>query len=351
MNDDIERILADTGHRWRDRTGPKERPDPGLFAGDRGPHRRHARLLALAAAAAVVAIVAGVIGVNHAWNRSSPASVPPSTIVRNGDTVAASGRVVVSPDGSAKFCSQIPWTTYYYMSPHAVTTNQDPGPDPGCLPPIALRNVDPGKLAKTSSANGVVTGNAHIEGVWQDNTIIVTHQEPEPKSTIEGPQAPSTPCPAPVGGWSPNNDPDQRKALQNYLAAHPDAYSGDWVSVSNAPTSSGTSPSDDTTQVVVVGAVGDLTAARKILTAIYPGNLCVIKAASSASRLEKAREFLRRELQFGAPSISLAPAGQNRLCVYLIVPVIDRSTWRLIEQAGGSNVVSVNPLIQKIGSR
>jgi hypothetical protein len=339
MNDEIERLLTEAGKSWR-----RHRPDPAaptaaLFADSR-PSRGRARLVALAAAAAVVVIAGGVIGLKGWWDGSAPpATVPDSVVVHDGDTVSGTGKVVIAPDGAARFCPT------FSLS---LTGKTD------CSDGVPVTNVASARLDNVSRDNGTTTGYAWLEGTWRDRTITVTRQEgfqshPDPALPI----SPPTPCGPPAGGWTSGLDLGQRTALINYVEAHPDDYSGVWdtLPVSADPNDPDSQDRNMDIHATVVGVVGDIDAARDKLAAVYTGNLCVISAPHSRAELLKAQEVFDTRTPYGLETddLDIDPwkSDPNRVYVSLTVIVLDGPMRDLINQAGGPELVSVRPWLRK----
>jgi hypothetical protein len=80
--------------------------------------------------------------------------------------------------------------------------------------------------------------------------------------------------------------------VQEYVQSRPAVFSGLWLAYPEPPPASPpptTNPNSIGTQVVVVGTVGDVDAARTALRQLWSGNLCVVSARHSRAERDAAQ--------------------------------------------------------------
>lgn len=124
------------------------------------------------------------------------------------------------------------------------------------------------------------TGGTTLRGRWHAGGLSDIEQlpyAPSPAGELgDGPVLPdSPPCPAPPGGWRAGEDTGSDDRIRDHLRAHPDRFAEPFA------THSGNA------RILVVEVVrGDIERARTELTAIDPGNLCVVAAPGGRSIAE-----------------------------------------------------------------
>lgn len=159
---------------------------------------------------------------------ASPTESPPA-VLRDGDRVTATGRVVQVPGSPVRLC--------------APETRADVGYEPGMEPPPAmcergldLEGADPSTLTDHRKKAGAAEGRARIVGVLQGDTVQVEQQSPPRREERQDRAFEEVRCPAPQGGWprdpsilrGPGYEPEgdanmnrERPALDAYRAKHP----------------------------------------------------------------------------------------------------------------------------------
>jgi hypothetical protein len=297
MND-IEQRLADAGAAWRATQPPPPAPDV-----DRLDVRTPNRWPVLAAAAAVVAVLAGTALALGRPDRpvlpaASPAVPSPTAsrplsaeelVLRDGDTVEASGVVIADDGGPVYFCSWLPTAA---GGSAAVLRAGDPGRETNqCRDGVPATGVDLGGLSRPERNDGGITGTAWLRGVWRGGVLHVTEQATKGGQGYES-EIPDvlrhTPCAPPAGGW--RGPADHR--LGDYVDARPDQFYGVGV---NRPEGY-----RDGTEVSVVGvAKGDLAAVQKDLRARFGSNICTVRVLYSARELAPVREAAVQLMQGG----------------------------------------------------
>jgi hypothetical protein len=133
-------------------------------------------------------------------------------VLRDGDTVRASGRVV-AVDGATWFDPPLPVPAILYAP------GRQPPPRPTGLGVPAV-GVDLARLDRRREKQGAVEGWATLAGIWQQERLLVSEQGPPTASVFEGPAWRRPPCPEPAGGW-PEGDVDENLEVPAELdAAH-----------------------------------------------------------------------------------------------------------------------------------
>lgn len=161
-------------------------------------------------------------------------AAPASQVVRDGDRVTASGRVVQVPGSEPRFCAPESIAGVGYAP------GQEPPPQ-RCALGVDLVGVDLATLAERREKQGAVEGRATLTGTYDDGVLTVEQQSPPPPPQTVGPpfEAQDPPCPDPEGGWprdasilrGPGYEPEgdanmeaERPALDAHRAAHPEQY-------------------------------------------------------------------------------------------------------------------------------
>jgi hypothetical protein len=286
VTDPIDDMLTDAGRQWR--AGQPEPPEPDTARWSARPSRSR-RFLPVLAAAAVTVAVAGTAVVLASRpdrtgdpNRTYPGLTDPvaaaaaeTLVVRDGDTVQASGDVLSLPGEPVRFCAPAP-----------IPLSGGGGPEATCRFSVPVTGVDLAALTNATSRNGVREGSAQLTGVWRSGTLTVTRQEPLEIRTPESPAPETAPCAAPRNGWLPNpepsgGDPHLTEAFVDYLERqHPEKFRPRRM----------VHPGD--AQVLVIEVVeGDVDQARHDLEQRYTGNLCVLDALGRPSLADQRRIF------------------------------------------------------------
>ncbi len=177
------------------------------------------------------------------------------TVLRDGDAVAADGRVAAGADG-------------WWLAPTLPVPVG--GSDAGVRPRfgVRLRGVDVGSAPRV-----------RVVGVWQDEAVHVRELlRLPPAAGPDGVRLPTRPpCPPPTGGWPTGDDP---------LPAPPaDLLAG------GAVTSMAVFRPAARQLVAVVAAV-DPEAVAPVLTALYGDRLCLVRSRYTAHQIRAARRAL-----------------------------------------------------------
>ncbi|PPK69189.1 hypothetical protein V5P93_001567 [Actinokineospora auranticolor] len=277
MGDPVDEMLREAGREWREAQPPPPEVDLERF----GVERRW-RVGAVAAAVVVISVGAVVLwpsGSPSGGSASNPAAeepfvtispaapAPRAEVVRDGDTVEATGYARILPGVPARFCAIAP-----------VPGGSAPETQP-CHFGVPVTGLDPATEH---------WANLTLRGVWRDGGLTVTSQSAAKLSEQDpfGPLERGVPCPAPPGDWQAG--PMDETAVREYLSQHPEQFH---------PLRLGMTPAQTGTprflQVLVVEVVnGDPRAARRELRARYTGNLCTVVAPgrSTIADQERARQ-------------------------------------------------------------
>ena len=283
--DEIDDLLTRAGARWRaDQEAPPEPDLEYMLSGGRKPRRWVPAL----AAASVAVVAAGIIAVlpNHQDQPQSPSqSIAQGNhqpndeqLVKPGDKVRVSGRIVAVPGKLPVFCLPLPETLIGYLP------GKEPAPNCPDDAAVKLKGLKLDQIGGLTTTKGVSVGHATVTGIWRDGAIDVQAQsptvEPEPSDL------PKLPCAAPAGGWPSKPSNIASAAVKAFLAANaaqaygPVAYYPNGTS-RNAPV------------VMMVGvAHGDVAAFRAAFEKVYRGNLCVTPVLMSNADSDRVRTEL-----------------------------------------------------------
>ncbi|MFI5697158.1 hypothetical protein ACIA58_35205 [Kribbella sp. NPDC051586] len=303
--DEIDDLLTRAGARWRaDQDAPPEPDLEYMLTGGRKPRRWVPAL----AAASVAVIAAGVIAVLP--NQKEPASDPQQSfaqgnhepndelLVRPGDKVQVSGRIIAVPGKTPVFCAPLAVAAIGYP----------PGkePTPSCSDEFAveLNGLDLGQITGMTTIKGVRTGSATVSGLWRDGAIDVQQQSAPITPAPTG--LPKLPCAAPAGGWPSKPVNLTSPAVKAFLAANAGQVYGPTTYYPN-----GTSRNAPVVMMLGV-AHGDAAAIRAAFEKVYSGNLCVSPVLMSNADSERVGAELdkivpKRDLgvyQFGGAGMS-----------------------------------------------
>lgn len=181
------------------------------------------RVGVLGSALVLLLVASGCAG-NAAVKAHSSASSAPTRpapddyaalVLRDGDTVSASGRVVSVPGRPVRFCAPVPESSIGYAPGH------DPAPA-YCGSGVDVQGVELSTLADRRQKAGAIEGQAQLTGTYAGGTLTVSRQSAPvnpPGRTI--PDQP--PCAAPAGGW-PRGAAGENidvTAASRYQARHP----------------------------------------------------------------------------------------------------------------------------------
>ncbi|WP_405068618.1 hypothetical protein OG558_01645 [Kribbella sp. NBC_01510] len=282
--DEVDDLLTRAGARWRaDQPSPPEPDLDHILGGGRRP-RRWVPALAAASVAAIAAAALTVLpdggkqpappnGTSQSFAQGNKAPYD-DLLVRDGDQVTATGRVIVAPGREPVFCARLPMTDIGF------TGGKEPAPT--CEPQYAvtLKDLDPARLADAKTIEGVRIGYAVLIGTWTGRTIDVRDQT-VPTHSPTAPQIPpdQVPCPAPAGGWktAPNNY--DKVAISRFLETRQDQATDPRVQYPK-----GQGPGAP--EVYTIGvAHGDLATFRNAFEKVYGGNLCVHQVKFSEAEL------------------------------------------------------------------
>lgn len=384
--DDIDRLLRESGERWRSKPLPLPSVDDAMFV-DRPQLALSAvarRWLSAAAAFAVLALVVAVALATVLPHQTGPGAAlsptattstaspiaatsppssdtpiatltpsaaqstprtsatplesnapmpPPPAIVRDGDTVVAYGNLFETATPSQAFLCR--WADGF-------------APDIGCLGSVVVtvRGVDVRELPGTEADPSVpelpagtwVSTYIRVEGVWRGEAIEATHVErAERPSTRELLALPDVPCARPPDGWAgyppdPGLVDQADAALRSEVSEHPDEYAG----ISFAVT---TDEEGRISELVrVVGTLVDVESVSPKLHSIYPFNLCIVRVEHSSSELQEIADDL---FAFNRDWEILIDTSVGRVGVY--VPVFDQGAADAV--APYSSTVLIRPVV------
>lgn len=156
--------------------------------------RGRAWLPAALASGAVLLVTAGIVvaldrpgglPAGSGPSRSAPAGLD-QLLVRDGDTVTASGTVVAAPGRTPRFCAP---------APEAAVGSAGPEQPPSCSLGVDLVGVDLDRLSDPKAFRGTRWGRAGITGRYTAGAVRVTSQGP-PAATRTRLRAHSTHRPA-----------------------------------------------------------------------------------------------------------------------------------------------------------
>ncbi|HST66532.1 MAG TPA: hypothetical protein VLM05_15210 [Mycobacteriales bacterium] len=306
-----------------------------------------------AAAAAVILIGAGSVlvlrrdgGGPAAAPDPAPAADPTPTLeqlrVRDGDTVTASGTVVVAPGKPARFCAPAPTAAIGQVGPEQ---------PPDCTLGVDLVGADAARLTGVKTFRDTRWGEAGITGRYSGGTVTVAAQGapvsvPGPVSSLPT----GTPCPAPTGGWHPGPvDQAALNALTTFVQGHPDAYGEIVMTYPDGPPSGPTDAPGygEETEVLMVTTVLPPADAERELRARFPGNLCVRPAVGSRAatdavwkRVQFERDWRRHGAYTGGPDYLT-----GRVRVSLVV--LDDAAYRWLSGAGAP-IVDADPWLRPV---
>lgn len=240
----------------------------------RSRRRRRVAGAGLASVAVVAVTATGVLLPDVGAHRQPPRRLTSASgpIVRDGDLVSASGRVVAIPGRHVRFCT--PAIAYALIEPPPAPAYCDLGVD--------VTGVDLGALSRRREQGGAIEGYARLIGTYRAGTVRVTRQEALADERPSDPPSDSVPCAAPAGGWprGPHWENLDTSAVSAYQALHPD----DIVTVALFRPS--------VAQVVLTIAAQDPQRVSTTLRPAYGARLCVVAARYSAAEVGTAMDAL-----------------------------------------------------------
>lgn len=213
-----------------------------------------------------------------------------SLVLRDGDRVAASGKVVALSGRHTRFCAPI-----------ATGTEINGGGIQYCDLGIDVTGVDLSSLTDRRAESGNVEGEARLTGIYRNGTIVVTSQGPPLRPPVNG-ELPMPPCSPPAGGWPQNAGSGNldEHAVQAYERNHPHTV----MDISLLHPSA-------TQSVMYVLTSGDVVAVRTALREAYGDSLCVEPSEYTPDQVAAARALV----SFNNPELVAAglygTAGSN----------------------------------------
>jgi len=194
-------------------------------------------------------------------------------VVREGDRVAASGRLVRNPDGDW-FEPALPTTLVF-------------GLDRGVAAPwqgaVRIAGADFDDLVDRHEDDTAVEGFAKVIGIWSHDQIRALRQMAPEDAPDGSPRWETPPCPAPAGGWPRIAGGDGDHNLHVDL--------GDLADTGAAVAVTTFRPSED--QAVLVVAAVDLNAVEAQLRPQLGELLCVVTSLWTKGELDAVRAHLQ----------------------------------------------------------
>lgn len=287
--DEVDDLLTKAGAQWRAEQPSAPEPDLDRIQSGAGRKRRWVPVLAAASVAAIATAALVVLPESGkeptppaASEQASPkvaqGNIQDDRVVRDGDKVAVDGQVVAAPGKPVQYC--VPVATPAIGRP--------PGTAPACAEgeSIEVTGVDLNRLSSPQTVNGVRTGLAHLEGIWNAGKIAVEKQGapvPEDLPALE------VPCAPPAGGWKKVNDAEAiSPAVQKFVDARSSQLQEPWIGWPEGyPSTQTPSVVPSKPSVVMIGvAHGDLAAIRTALDPLVAGNLCVMQVKLSRDEIK-----------------------------------------------------------------
>ncbi|MFD0576916.1 hypothetical protein [Dactylosporangium darangshiense] len=195
-------------------------------------------------------------------------------VVRDGDTVEASGRVVIVPGRPTRFCAPAPTTLEGTIG----------GPPKRCDMGVDLDGFDARKLGPD--------GRALLRGTLRGGVLHVSAQgpaRPEPVPTFDW----QVPCPAPAGGWKNGDRPDDNGLHELVYDEHPEWYRDLRVTYPDGEPGSSTDGPQPRTVFVVEIVTADHDAAERAVRSRYTGNICIVVSPGAKSLADQQRDLER----------------------------------------------------------
>ncbi len=348
--DEVDDLLTEAGARWR--AGQPSPPEPDLdrIVRPKKPRRRWVVPALAAASVAAIATAALVFlpdkddqappvanGKQSQGNgfgplsSSAPAAAKKHPLqVRNGDRVQVDGQVIAAPGKPVVYCIPV-------VTDLPATVGEGPKA-PKCEQgaELTLTGVAVDKLPQLTTVQGVQSGFAHLEGIWNDGTIAVDKQGPvvnKPDDTGK------VPCAAPAGGWKPGNSNDLvTPAVAAFVDARPTQLQEISIGWPNGiPTDNGNGTPTGPSVLMIGVAHGDLAQIRQLVAPLVKGNLCVRQVKLSKSEIEKVRNQIA-----AIPASALQPlsygSGVGDHPVNIDLRILDDKAVAALEPLGFDNL-------------
>lgn len=216
-------------------------------------------------------------------------------LVRDGDQVAATGRLIAEQGKPPVLCPLLPQLLTSGVAAARACPAQYA---------VVLRNFD---LTQSAGAR-VVT----VTGTWKHRSIDVRTQEAAQVRSTTQPRD-RVPCPAPAGGWSTAPNVIDDAAISRFLAAHADQIADPSLlypegRLAGAP------------EVYTIGvAHGDPAEFRRTFEKVYAGNLCVHRVRFSRSELTRMATAVSELIPRGLGVYAAGPAAQDKVSVSALV--------------------------------
>ena len=327
-DEDVDRLLADAGERWRQSVPVTSAVDTRRLRDQ--PSSRRLTLVAVRAtamAAGLLVLLALAVAINPAASPSgaspSPSGPPAasvtakpaataagpatpsyafaSAVVRPGDAVTAVGHLIEAADGALAICA-------------VAVALAVPRAPPVCVPPAApVAELDPREFPGDETAGRWATDYLMFSGTWNGQAMEVDAAAPAepPISSVFQP----VPCGPPADGWPGDlldgvKGEDLVRRLQREVEGNPDRYAGFWSGVI------GRAGDQDAERAMVVATVDDVELVAGHLRDIFPSNLCVVRARFSARELERVATLVGEMNE--SWRVTVDPAA-NRVAVEMVV--------------------------------
>jgi hypothetical protein len=252
-------------------------------------------------------------------------------VVREGDRVTASGRLVRVRDGD--------W--FQPELPHSLVAGverQVAGPWRGAVRITGARFED---LTNRFERDGAVEGYARVTGTWSDDQLHARRQTTPPSTPHPHPRWESPPCPAPSGGWP---HLDWERASSGRGVHNLDYDLGDLEDTGAAVAVTTFRPSED--QAVLVVAAADRDAVEAQLRPQLGDLLCVVTSRWTKAELDAVRAHLHAHweqwnlYQLGP---SNGEDGQTRMAMQLTRVLPEIANWAASLQSG---ILAIKPWLR-----
>jgi hypothetical protein len=195
-------------------------------------------------------------------------------VVHDGDTVEASGAVLLLPGQKPRFCAPAPVTAEGTVG----------GAPKRCEMGVDLDGLDATKLGPD--------GRTLLRGTLRGGVLQVSGQgpgRPEPTETFDW----QVPCPAPAGGWKSGERPDDNGLHELIYDEHPDWFRDLRVTYPDGEPGSSTDGPTPRTVFVIEIVTPDHDAAERAVRSRYTGNICVVVNTGAKSLADQQRDLER----------------------------------------------------------
>lgn len=206
-----------------------------------------------------------------------------SSILRDGDTVRATGEVVSLPGRPVRFCAP------------ALSSGTTYNPIRYCDNGVDVIGVDLDRLSFRETKHQAVDGLAELTGVYRSGTLLVTAQGPSSPPHIAA-FGFDPPCPAPAGGWPPPPPGNGGNLDDRPVEAYRQAHRGAIMTIAFAR------PSRHQIALYVLTS-GATAPVRRALADDYPNQLCVARSVYTRAQVRTAFGALKH---FGTPEAKAA---------------------------------------------